>query len=317
MVARPTASSPRFLQAIRPLPAASRLKPALLLSLQAFDTAVRLGSFKDAAEALHLTPSAISHRISNLERAMGGALFVRAHRTVRVTPAGRALAIATGRAFGELTRATTPLAGLEASRRLRLSVSPLFASAWLIPRIAGFMANHPDIELVMENSTGPLDLENESFDAAVRVGDGNWPGLVAQHLLDLHATPVATPALVRRLKLRRPADIARAPMIHVVSFPLAWSMWLRQAGAGPAKAKQAIWVDSFEAALQLAERGAGVALGLSPLFADREKAGALCRPIDRTNPTGGYWLLRRPQDRGNVALRSFERWLLAELAADS
>lgn len=298
------------------MPAASRLKPALLLSLQAFDTAVRLGSFKDAAEALHLTPSAISHRIRNLETAMGGALFIRAHRTVRVTPTGHALAIATGRAFGELMRATAPLAGLGASRRLRLGVSSLFASAWLIPRVAGFMTNHPDIELVIENLTGPLDLESESFDAAVHVGDGNWPRLVARHLLDLHATPVATPALVRRLNLRRPADVARAPMIHVVSYPLAWPMWLRRTGAGPAKAKQAIWVDSFEAALQLAERGAGVALGLSPLFAEREKAGRLCRPIDRTNPTGGYWLLHRQQERGNVALRTFKRWLLAELAAD-
>jgi LysR family glycine cleavage system transcriptional activator len=60
-----------------------------------------------------------------------------------------------------------------------------------------------------------------------------------------------------------------------------------------------------------------VALGLSPLFADREQAGRLCRPIACTNPTGGYWLLHRPQDRGNVALRTFKRWLLAELAAHS
>lgn len=316
MAAR-TAAVPRFLQAAQPLPAASRLRPTLLLSLQAFDTAVRLGSFKEAAEALHLTPSAISHRIRNLEKAMGGALFVRAHRTVQVTAAGRALARATGRAFGELVRATAPLAGLEASRRLRLSVSPLFASAWLLPRVADFMARHPGIELVIENSVGPLDLENESFDAAVRVGDGTWPGLVSQHLLDLHAVPVAAPALVQRLKLRRPADMVRAPMIHVVSFPLAWSLWLRRAGAGTVKAKQAVWVDSFEAALQLAERGAGVALGLAPLFADREATGTLCRPVKLSNPTGGYWLLHRPEEGSNAALRTFKRWLLAALAADS
>ncbi|WP_245539823.1 LysR substrate-binding domain-containing protein [Reyranella massiliensis] len=312
-----TAVAPRFLRAAQPLPAASRLKPTLLLSLQAFDAAVRLGSFKEAAEALHLTPSAISHRIRNLERAMGGALFVRAHRAVEVTPTGRTLARATGRAFGELVRATSPLVGVEASRRLRLSVSPLFASAWLLPRIADFMARHPDIELVIENSVGPLDLENEPFDAAVRAGDGTWPGLVGKHLLDLHAVPVATRELVRRLKLRRPADMVRAPMIHVVSFPYAWPQWLRRAGAGASKAKQAVWVDSFEAALQLAERGAGVALGLTPLFADREAAGTLCRPVALTNPTGAYWLLHRPEESHNAALRGFKRWLIAGLAANS
>lgn len=286
----------------------------MLLSLQAFDAAVRLNSFKAAAEALHLTPSAVSHRIRNLERAIGGPLFTRKHRAVAMTPAGRALATATGRAFAELLRACEPLGGAEATSRLRLSVSPLFASAWLMPRLPGFMADHPSIELVIESSLQILDFDNDTVHAGVRVGDGNWPGLSAQHLMDLHATPIAAPALVRRLRLERPADIARAPMIHVTSFPLAWPEWLRQAGAAPAKPKQAIWVDSFEAAVQLTEQGAGVALGLLPLFAEREAAGRLCRPISQCWATGAYWLVHRPEEQSNKALRAFKRWLAAELA---
>ena len=103
-------------------------------------------------------------------------------------------------------------------------------------------------------------------------------------------------------------------MIHVVSFPLAWPMWLRQAGASALTPRQAIWVDSFESALQLAENGAGVALGLAPLFAERERAGTVCRPLPMTHPTGGYWLVHRPQETGNPALRSFKTWLRRELA---
>ena len=80
-----------------------------------------------------------------------------------------------------------------------------------------------------------------------------------------------------RLKLRRPVDMARVPMIHVVSFPHAWPQWLSRAGVRSGKARQAVWCDGFEAALQLAECRAGVALGLAPLFADREAAGMLCR----------------------------------------
>jgi LysR family transcriptional regulator, glycine cleavage system transcriptional activator len=182
----------------------------LLLSLQAFDAAVRLQSFKAAASALHLTPSAISHRIRNLELMVGGPLFKRKHRSVQVTAAGRALAAATGRAFAELLRAAEPLAGTDATARLRLSVSPLFASAWLMPRLPAFMAEHPEIELVIESSLQVLDFDSDAVHAGVRVGDGTWPGLVAQRLMDLHATPVATPDLVTRLKLERPADVARA-----------------------------------------------------------------------------------------------------------
>ena len=73
-------------------------------------------------------------------------------------------------------------------------------------------------------------------------------------------------------------------------------------------------MDSFEAALQLAERGAGIALGLSPLFAERESQGRLGRPISQRYATGAYWLVHRPEEQVNKALRIFKRWLAAELA---
>lgn len=311
-----TGGPPRLLRSAEPLPAAARLKPALLLSLQAFDAVVRLGSFKDAAHVLHLTPSAVSHRIRNLERALNDGLFTREHRAVQLTAPGKALAAATGRAFADLVRATAAVAGAEGHRRLRMAVSPFFASHWLIPRVSKFMAAHPDIELVIENSSRPLDFVNEPFDAAVRVGDGNWPGLSAVHLMEIRTTPVASAAVVKRLKLRKPADLVRAPLIHVTTFPLAWPLWLEQAGVAHVKSKQAIWMDTFGAALHAAEQGVGVALGLEPLFVERERAGALSRPFAFSHPTGGYWLVHRPADAKNPALRAFTRWVLAELAKD-
>src|SRR5262245_41193471 len=172
MAVRSAASPPRLLRAARSSPAASRLRPTLLLSLQAFDAAVRLQSFKEAASTLHLTPSAISHRIRNLEMMVGGPLFKRKHRAVQVTAAGRALAAATGRAFAELLRAAEPLTGAQATARLRLSVSPLFASAWLMPRLPSFMAGHPAIELVIESSLQVLDFDSDAVHAGVRVGGG-------------------------------------------------------------------------------------------------------------------------------------------------
>jgi DNA-binding transcriptional LysR family regulator len=316
MPARPAALGSRLLRPARPAPAAAGLKPALLLSLQAFEAAVRLGSFKAAATALHLSPSAVSHRIRNLERALGDRLFTRAHRVVRPTRAGVALAATTGRAFADLLRATAPAQSASGQRRLRLAVAPPFASLWLVPRIGGFMAAHPDIELAIENVSRSVDLETEPFDAAIRVGDGNFPALTAIHLMDIGTVPVATKALARRLRLRQPADLAAATLIHVSTFPLAWPVWLGGAGIGGMKARQAMWVDSFGAALEAAEQGVGVALGLDPLFRERERAGAVCRPIAVTYATGSLWLVHPPADRGNPILRSFKRWLLAELAGD-
>ncbi len=300
-----------MLRSAEPLLAVARLKPALLLSLQAFDAVAQLGSFKDAANALHVTPSAISHRIRNLERALNGDLFARAHRAVHLTAPGKALAAVTGRTFADLARATAPVAGAKSHRRLRMAVSPFFASHWLIPRVAKFMTAHPDIELVIEYSSRPLDFANEPFDAAVRVGDGNWPGLTAVHLMEIRTTPVASASIARRFKLRKPADLASAPLIHVTTFPLAWPLWLEQAGVGDTKPKQAIWMDTFGAALQAAEQSVGVALGLEPLVSER--AGPLRRPFAFSHPTGGYWLVHRLSEQ-NPALRAFTRWVLKELA---
>jgi DNA-binding transcriptional LysR family regulator len=317
MVSSSTAHGPpRLLRSAEALPAAARLKPTLLLSLQAFDAVARLGSFKRAAHVLHITPSAISHRIRNLEHALDDNLFTRAHRAVHLTAPGKLLAAATGRAFAELVRATAPSTGAQGHRRLRMAVSPFFASHWLIPRVAKFMAAHPDIELVIENSSRPLDFDSEPFEAAVRVGDGNWPGLSATHLIEIRTTPVASAEMVKRLKLKKPADLARAPLIHVTTFPLAWPLWLKQAGVGDIKSKQAISMDTFGAALHAAEQGVGVALGLEPLFTERVRAGALCQPFAFSHPTGGYWLVHRPIDAKNLALRAFTRWVLAELAKD-
>jgi DNA-binding transcriptional LysR family regulator len=302
----------RRLRSTSPRIAAATLKPAQLLSLQAFDIAVRTGSFKATAHALNLSASAVSHRIRNLEQAIGAALFVRTHRSIHPTSAGKALAAATGRAFAELARTGLP-AGGAGRQRLKLKVFPLFASAWLIPRLAGFVAKHPDIDLAIETSSQIVDFDVEAFDAGIGVGDGNFSGLDAQHLAPLRATPIATPALVRRLRLREPKDLGRAVLIHVTPFPAAWLQWLERAGVAGLEPRRSITVDTFVAAIQAAEQGAGVALGMDLFIGEREREGAICRPFPLTVSSGSYFLIHPPGTRRNRALQMFKSWLLAEV----
>jgi DNA-binding transcriptional LysR family regulator len=295
---------------------AAKLRPALLLALQAFDVAVRCGSFKATAHALNLSPSAISHRIRSLEHALGLRLFIRTHRAVHPSREGRALAATTGRAFAELTRASASAGASQGRQRLRLKVFPLFASAWLIPRIARFGAKHPDIDLVLETSSHAVDFDIEAFDAGVSVADAAFEGLVSHPLADIRATPVATPSLVHRLGLREPRDLARAALIHVTTFPAAWPQWLERAGVPGLRSVRTIMVDSFVAAMQAAEQGAGVALGMELFIAERERQGAICRPFRIEHPLGTYWLVHPPAARRNRALQLFKSWLLAELPAE-
>jgi DNA-binding transcriptional LysR family regulator len=311
----PASAAPRrLLQAVLPAIASATLGPSQLLALQAFDVAFRTDSFKTAAQRLNLSPSAVSHRIRNLEQALGLALFVRTHRAIRPTPEGKLLAAATGRAFAELARVGPSGSAKSGRQTLRLKVLPTFASAWLIPRLAGFITRHADIDLAIESSSRNVDFSLEAFDAGIIVGDGSFEGITAHHLAEIRTTPVATPALVRRLKLRDPRDLARTALIHVTTFPAAWPLWLQHAGVPELKPARTISVDSFVAAMQAAEQGVGVALGLEPLIVERERLGAICRPLSFAHPTGSYWLVHPPGTRRNRALQAFKRWILAELS---
>jgi DNA-binding transcriptional LysR family regulator len=210
---KPAQIATRRLRSAPPKIAAATLKPVQLLALQAFDVAVRSGSFKATAQALNVSASAVSHRIRNLEQTLGTALFVRTHRAIHPTVAGRTLAAATGRAFAELARTGLPTGSSAGRQRLRLKVFPLFASAWLIPRLAGFVAKHPDIDLAIETSSYAVDFDVEAYDAGnhgrqrhVR-GAGSPAPRPAQGDADRHAVAGAPPQAPRTARPRtRRAD---------------------------------------------------------------------------------------------------------------
>jgi DNA-binding transcriptional LysR family regulator len=305
----------RLLRAAEVHPAAVHLTPAVLLALQAFDVAYRLGSFRAAAHALHLTPSAVSHRIRSLEKLIGEALFVRKHRTIEVTRAGRMLAEVTGHAFSELARvAGAGKAQRGMQRRLRLAVATTFATSWLIPRLSDFLETNAGIEVIVENVTRRIDFENEPYDAAINSGTGDRPGLVATELVRIFTTPVCTPATRKRHRLESPTDLRRVRLIQVTSYPLAWPLWFERAGVDNIHPEQTLWVDDFRSGVDAARHGAGVALALEPLLSQEESVLSLVRPFAIRQPTGAYWLIHRPADSRNLALRAFKRWLSKRLS---
>ena len=301
-------------------PASARLPASMLAALQAFDAAFRLGGFKAAARALHLTDSAVSHRVRKLEAWLGQPLFERRHRRVAPTKAGEALAVLTGRAFLELARAMDQSADPARRSRLKISVFPLFGSAWLLPRMADFIAQHPDIELSISMSTRLSDLDGEGVDAVVRSGSGDWPGLAATPLMRLYATPLASPDLARALS-REPgalsaARLTTAPLVQMSRFPEAWPNWLASQGLGFAKPARTVWVEGFEAAMLAAERGAGIALSLWPLCAPAVAAGRLVEILPTRGEMSTCWLAHRADDIAHPPLKAFKAWLKAALEAD-
>lgn len=290
-----------------------------LLALQAFELAARTGSFKAAGEELHITASAVSHRIAGLERQLGEKLFERGPRGVVLAPAGRQLAGTTGRAFGELARAMAQQG--EGSRRLRVSAVPIFASHWLLPRLGQFLDAHPAIELQVEASPRMADMEAGLVDVALRYGDGRWPDVAAEKVLELRAVPVTSPALARRLKLKTPIDLLRAPLVRVSPFGMSWTEWAKGAGlasdsfAERRGGTKGVQVDGMGPALRAAMHGLGVALAFDPLIESEIASGALVRVGPQVPTQGQIWFVCRSRERSAPTIRALRRWLVAEIAA--
>ena len=268
---------------------------------------------------MHVTASAVSHRILGLEKSLGESLFERGPRGVTLSPTGRQLAAATGRAFGELARALARQGA--SSRRLRVSAVPIFASHWLLPRLGQFLSHHPEIELQVEATPRMADMETGLADVALRYGDGNWPGLAAEKIMELTAVPVTAPSLVRRFKLRSAADLVQAPLIRVSPFGTSWTEWARGAGLDPMAFERrrgeakGLQVDGMGASLRAAAHGLGVALVFDPLVDGEVRSGALERVGPAVATRGQIWFVCRPRDRSLPAVRALRRWLDGELSA--
>ena len=286
-----------------------RLPP--LKSLEAFVTAGRHQSFKQAAAELNLTPSAISRRIKALEDHLGARLFRRLNRAVRLTEAGATYLGAVERAFDDIRRASSALTAPGGRRTLKISLLQSFATNWLIPRLSDFHERHPEIELDLQTSTGFVDFDRGDVDLAIRFGDGGWPGLAADRLFELQAFPVCSRRMLAAPEpLEAPADLARHTLLGVVQVADHWDMWLSAADVDPGLAVRRQNFDNAQMAYRSAENGLGVALGISILVEPYLLSGRLLAPFALRLPLAkSYYVASRREDAGEPAIAAFRAWL--------
>jgi LysR family glycine cleavage system transcriptional activator len=273
--------------------------------LPAFEAAARLGSFLAAAEALHLTPSAISHRIKQLEEHLGQPLFERRHRAVVLTAAGRRYLAVVREALLRLDEAS---AVLRAPRRerLRISAAPALGSKWLVARVAEYQQGHPDLEFTLGTATGLGPLLNGEADIGLRYGEEEWPGLLAWKLFEERVFPVCSPTLAANLQT--PTDLDG---VRLLRHPLlSWSRWFAAAGLRrPEPASGPTYEDAL-LMLEAAVAGHGVALMAATLAQPYLDEGRLVRPFAEDCPDRSFYIVAPPAVQEKPAIMDFIRWLL-------
>jgi LysR family transcriptional regulator, glycine cleavage system transcriptional activator len=283
-----------------------------LHALQGFIATARAGNLSRAAEALHLTVSALSHQIRGLEDRLGYRLFVRNARGVELTTDGRQLFERIAPPFQAIELALRPYC----PRRddvLTLSLTPSMASAWLVPRLSGFLAAHPQIEISLQSSATLVDFQRDTnIDAALRIGQGQWPGVTSEHLFDEWVTPVASPELAARHGPFRMEDLARWPLLGDPDRDDLWNVWFARFGGSP-PARYTAYFDDSEALHRGAAAGVGVALGKLTRIRLLLESGQLVRLTPEQLQTDyGHYLVYPERSRDHAGLRAFREWLLVQ-----
>jgi LysR family glycine cleavage system transcriptional activator len=282
-----------------------------LHALQGFVTAARSGNLSRAADSLHLTVSALSHQIRGLEERLGRRLFVRNARGVQLTGDGRQLFERVASHFDALEQALQPFAARH-DDVLTLSVTPSMASAWLVPRLAGFLAAHPQVEINLQSESAMVDFQRDAgIDAALRIGQGAWPGVTAEHLFDEWVAPVASPALVERMGgLPAPGDLHRWPLLGDPDRDDLWNVWFARFG-GVAPTRFVASFDDSEALHRGAAAGVGVALGKLTRVRLLLESGQLLQltPRQRLQTDYAHYLVYPPRSAGHLGLQAFRQWL--------
>ena len=161
-----------------------------LLGLHAYEASARHLSFVAAAAELHLSPSAISQRVRNLEAHLGVQLFERRPRSLGLTEAGQAYLPAVRDLFQDLSAATNGLFGTAAQSRLTMRVQVSYATTWLASRLPDFRATHPHVDIEIISTIWADTLLPSDVDLEIRQGNGSWPGYRATKLHDDYAVVV-------------------------------------------------------------------------------------------------------------------------------
>ncbi len=300
--------------------AAPRL-PSLDL-LKGFESAARLLSFTRAGAELHLTQSAVSRQIRELEEQLGVPLFVRRHRALALTDAGHAFYASAAQVLATMRAATDRLRALSGRRMLSVTTTNSFASLWLIPRLAGFSRMHPDVDVRITADTRIQDLEREGIDIALRYCPPAMAGADAVRLFGERVFPVCSPRLVAdpRRPLREIADLRHHVLLRMddpegLSPWLNWRSWLEVVGHPDLRPAGSLVFSGYEQIIPAAIAGHGVALGRSPLVKQAIAAGELVVPFRRElDSSRAFYALVSPAARDRDEVSAFVLWLKDEAA---
>lgn len=284
-------------------------------TLQAFEAAARYGSFTQAATELNLSQSAVSRQVKDLETRLGLVLFERVRQRVVLSENGRWLLPEVQRLLGHVEDMTLRAIGARnVAGVLSIATLPTFGSRWLVPRLPGFLAEHPDAQVNVAARAAPFDFAEESFDLAIHYGQPVWPHASCHYLCSEELLPVATRAFAARfcaaLENNPDEGLAQVSLLHLDSRPKLWAQWLFQKGGDPASAYRGHRFDQFSLIIEAASAGIGAALLPRYLIEQELDTGRLVVMHERPLLVDlAYYVVLPDGKSTNPLCQAFQAWI--------
>ncbi|QYX51941.1 LysR family transcriptional regulator [Pseudomonas sp. S07E 245] len=291
-----------------------RLVPSMT-ALQCFEAAARHLSFTRAAEELHLTQSAVSKQVAQLEEMLHHHLFLRIRRRLQLTPAGSLYLAEVNKILTQVDMSSRYILTYgEQTEILKVATQPSFGVRWLIPHLKGFGKRYPNIHLDIRNEMEPFSLLQGSADVVFFFGQGTWPGATCVQLFDEEVVPVCAPELLQGRELNDASALAELVLMQSTSRPEAWHEWFLEQGLHTDNSYHGPRFDTFYMALSAAQAGCGVAL-VPRYLAEKELAeGSLVIAWQHAMRSNGAHYLAYAEHAAEVPkVRALVEWIKTQL----
>jgi DNA-binding transcriptional LysR family regulator len=284
------------------------LKLPPLNSLRAFSAVAETGSYNLAADQLNVTHAAVSQQVKSLEKRLGVALVMRTGRRIQLTDEGVLLARELGIGFAAIERGVERLSKNAADRPVQITMSPAFAVEWLMPRIAEFQHENPEITLLLNPTSEVVELKPGGFDVAIRYRDRRRLHRDVEPVLISDMIVIGAPSLLGGQDLRDPASLVDLPWLQELGTNEA-AEWFTYHGVVP---DRPLTVNHMPGNLimEAVRRGDGITYTARAFFRDDLEAGKVVELF--SEPLFGVYYIQTPQEQRRPAVKTFLDWLMSK-----
>jgi DNA-binding transcriptional LysR family regulator len=285
--------------------------------LIAFEAVARHGSFTKAAAEMHLTQGAISRQITQLEGFLGRALFIREHRSIRLTIAGEQYASGVRFVLEQCAQTTQAVMKQRGNYELTVACSSGIASHWLVPRLPDFREKHSKIRFRLLVRDTLSSLTPAEFDVGIYYQRAlSSPLFTGQYLFGAESYPVCAPGFLKT-PIIRPHELIQHTLLMLEDVPrqwMSWQEWLRAHDTPLENDVVTIRANSYPILVQMAVAGQGIVLGTKHLINNMTDRGLLVRATSESVINDGAHYVLLPSERSAThSAQVFHDWLLAQV----